>query len=200
MGELDIGTADDLNGFDNPVRIILKPLLKIWRDGQHGGSAKAVAGMNAHGIHILDKADGNHLIFGIPNHFQLQLFPAKNRFLHQNLMNPAGGKASRRNDLKLFDVVNQTAAGSTHSISWPDHHRIAKFLGCFFRILNRINRLAAGHLDAQTIHGFLERCSILAPLDGIDIDPDDLDPVFGENSAGKKLGGQIQRRLSAQVG
>ena len=78
MGKLDIGAANYPYCFYNPVRVILEALLKLGVNGKHGRRAIRVPGVNAHCIHVLNKAYGNHLVLGIAHNFQFQLFPAQN--------------------------------------------------------------------------------------------------------------------------
>ena len=40
-------------------------------------------------LYIFNKADRDHLAFGIPDHFQLQLFPSENGLFDQNLSHKA---------------------------------------------------------------------------------------------------------------
>ena len=93
MGKLDVGSADDLDRLDNGVGILLQSFLELRTDSQHGGRAVAVPGVHPHGVYIFDETDRYHLVLGIPDHFQLQLFPAQNRLLHQHLVHQACRKA-----------------------------------------------------------------------------------------------------------
>ena len=49
VGELDVRAADDLDGVDDVVGVLLELLLQLRVDGQHGGGAVGVAGVDAHG-------------------------------------------------------------------------------------------------------------------------------------------------------
>ncbi|OPZ72446.1 MAG: hypothetical protein BWY80_01130 [Firmicutes bacterium ADurb.Bin456] len=82
VGELDIGSPYHINGLYHGIGIFLQPLLQFRAYGQHGGSAKGIAGMHTHGVNVLDITNGDHLVFGVPYHFQLQFFPAEDRFFH----------------------------------------------------------------------------------------------------------------------
>jgi hypothetical protein len=46
--------------------------------------------MHAHGVDVLDEADGDHLVLGVADDLQLQLFPAQHRFLDEDLVDQAG--------------------------------------------------------------------------------------------------------------
>ena len=72
--------------------------------------------MHAHGVHVLDEADGDHLVLGVADDLQLQLLPAEHRFLDQDLADQAGGEAAAGDHAQLLDVVDQAAAGAAHGV------------------------------------------------------------------------------------
>ena len=80
------------DGLDDVVGVFLQALLQFRVDGQHGGGAVGIAGVHAHGVHVLDETDRDHLVLGVPHHLQFQFLPAQHRFLHQDLAHQAGGR------------------------------------------------------------------------------------------------------------
>ena len=156
--------------------------------------------MHAQGVDILNEADGDHLTLGVPDHFQLQLFPAQNRFLHQDLAHQRGLQAPGADGFQLLRVVDQAAAGAAHGIGGTQHHGIAQVVRNLQGLVHRIGHLTAGHLDAQLVHGFLEFDPVLAPLDGVHLDADDLHAVFVQNTVFRQLRTEVQAGLAAQVG
>ena len=178
VGELDVGAADHLDGFHDPVGVLLQLRLQLRGDGEHGGGAVGVAGVHAHGVHVLDEADGDHLVLGVAHHLELQLFPAQHRFLDQHLADQAGGDAARRDRAQLLHVVDQAAAGAAHGVGRADDHRVAQLGGNGLGLLHAVGGLALGHLDAQAGHGLLEGEPVLAALDGVEAHADDLDAVL----------------------
>ena len=50
-----------------------------------GGDGDGVAGVDAHGVHILDGADDDHVVRQVAHHLQLILLPAQQRLLDQHL-------------------------------------------------------------------------------------------------------------------
>ena len=134
--------------------------------------------MNPHGIDIFNKADGDHLVFGVAHHLQLQLFPSQDRFFHQHLVHEADREPARRNRAELFNVVDQSAACAAHGIRRPDDDGVAEFFSLTFSSFHRGDNLAAGHVNAQPGHGFLESQAVFTAFDGVDIDADDLDAIF----------------------
>ena len=93
--------------------------------------------MHAHGIHIFDEADGDHLVLGVAHDFQFQFFPAQHGFLDQDLADHAGGDAAAGDDAQFLDVIDQAAAGAAQGVGGPDDHRVAQFRARPFRLLRR---------------------------------------------------------------
>ena len=93
MCKLAVAAADDLNLVNDAVGLLLQTLLNVLGDGQHRSGAEGIAGVNAHGVDILDEADRDHVALGITDDLQLQLFPAGDGLLNENLSRlrmPAG--------------------------------------------------------------------------------------------------------------
>ena len=95
MGKLHVCTADHLHFFHNFIRLSLQLLLHILGNRQHRSGTEGVSCVNAQRVDIFDKAYGNHIVFGVADNFQLELFPAENGLLHQHLTHKACLKASR---------------------------------------------------------------------------------------------------------
>ena len=200
MGELDVGAADDLDRLDDRVGILLQLLLQGRGDRQHRRGAVAVAGVDAHRIDVLDEADGDHLVVGIAHDLQLQLFPAQHRFLHQHLVDQAGGQAAGDDDPQFLQIFDQAAAGAAHRVGRADDDRIAELGGDLLGVFEGRDGGAARHLDAEAVHGLLEGDAVLAALDGVDVDADDLDPVALKDPGAIQFGGEVEARLAAEVG
>jgi len=147
--------------------------------------------MHAHGVHIFNEADGDHLILGVPDHFQLQLLPADHGLLDEDLAHHAGRDAAAGNSTEFLEVVNQAAPRSPHGVGGTDDHGIAQFRGDLFRLLDGIGRFALRHLDPEAVHRFLEGDPVLSPFDGIDADTDDLDAVFIQDALLVQLRGEV---------
>jgi hypothetical protein len=143
--------------------------------------------VHAHGVHVFDEADGDHLVFGVANDLQFQLLPAEHRFLDEDLADHAGRKAAAGYHAELLDVVDETAACAAHGVGRPDDDGIADLGGDLFRLLDAECRGAFGHVDPQPLHRFLEDDAVLALLDGVGLDADDTDAVLGEHAGLGKL-------------
>ena len=75
-------------------------------------------------IDILNKAYCDHVAFTVTYYLKLKLFPSKDRLLNKNLTYKTCLKTSCTYNLKLFLVVYETAAGSTHCVSRTKYYRI----------------------------------------------------------------------------
>ena len=80
VGELDVRAANNSDGLDDPVGVVLELRLELRINRQHGRDAIGVAGMHAHGVHVFDEADGDQLVLGVAHDFQFQLLPAEHGF------------------------------------------------------------------------------------------------------------------------
>ena len=155
--------------------------------------------MDAHGINVLNKADRDHIVVRITDDLQFQFFPAKDRFFHKHLAHQTGLQASGADRLQFFPVVHQAAAGAAHGIGRTQHHRIAQFFSNGKRFVHAVRHLASRHLDAQRIHGILKLDPVLAPLDGVHLDPDHLYLIFFQDTCLRQFCAQVQSGLTSQV-
>ena len=199
MCKLHIGTADDLNLIHDLVSLLLKALLQILRDSQHGCGTEGITGVHAEGIDILNEANGNHVALGITDYLQFQLFPAKDRLLHQHLTNQAGLQASGTYSLQLFYVIYQAAACTTHGISRSQYNGISQLIRNGKSFFHGICHLAASHLNPQLIHGLLELNAVFTTFDSIYLNADYLDLILVQHTCRRKLRAEIQTGLSAEI-
>ena len=141
--------------------------------------------MDAHCIYIFYKADGDFLIFSVPNNLKLQFFPSEDGFLDKYLSNRAERKASGNNCSKLLDVVNQAATGSAHGISGANDTGQADIFERFFCFFKAVCNLACCHFDAQLIHRILECLAVFSPLNSVNLNANNLYAVFFQNASAR---------------
>ena len=128
MRPLYIGSADHLDGFYDFIRFFLQPFLHVFRNGQHRSRTERISCVNAKRINVFNEAHGDHVVFGVTNHFQFQFLPAKDGFLHKNLPHQTGLKTSCADSFQFFHIVNQAAAGAAHGICRTKDNRISQFI------------------------------------------------------------------------
>ncbi len=143
--------------------------------------------MHPKGIDIFNKADGDDVVVRIPDHFQLQLFPAEDRFFHQDLPYKACLKPSCTYRLEFFLIIDKAAACTAHRISRTKHHRIAQLVRNSKGFLNGICHFAAGHFNPQLIHSLFKLDPVFPPFNGIHLHANDLHMILIQNSRLAKL-------------
>ena len=181
MRELHVRSADNSNGFHDPIGIILQLLLQLRADRQHRRHAIRVPRVHSHSIHVLNEADRNHPVIGITHNFQFQFLPANYRLLDQNLAGHTCGQSAVRHHAQFFHVVNMPPAGAAQRVSRTDYHWVAKLRSHLFRFLNAERRRAFRHVDAQLLHRFLEDDAVLTFLDGIRLHANNLHTVLSQD-------------------
>ena len=156
--------------------------------------------MDAHGVHVLDEADADHLVLGVADDLDLELLPAEDRLLDQDLRDRRGLQAAVRDGAHLVVGVHEPAARAAHRVGGADDHRVADLGGEGEGVLDRADGLGARHVDADLGHGALERLAVLAALDDVLGDADHLHVVGVEDAGTVERGGEVEARLAAQIG
>ena len=84
--ELDVAAALDLQLPYDPDGGIVEHLQVAVVQREYGRHDDAVAGVHAHGVHVLHAADGDGVVVGIPHDLELDLLVALDGLLHQHLV------------------------------------------------------------------------------------------------------------------
>ncbi len=200
MGKLYVSAADDADMLDDLVGLLLQLLLQIFIDRQHGCRTEGISGVHAAGIHVLDETDRDHIVVLVADDLELELLPAQDRLLDQDLTDERCLQAAGTDCLQFFFIIYEAAAGTAHGIGGTEDDRITKPVGDRQGFLHTVGHFTAGHLDAQLVHCLLKLNAVLAALDGIRLNADDLDTVLIQNSFLVQLRAQIQSGLTAQIG
>ena len=156
--------------------------------------------MDADRVEILHGADRQLVAVRIADDLKLDLLPAGNAALHQNLMNRGKTQAILRNTLEFRRCFCNAAAGAAERKGRPDNDRIPDLrrdLPRRFDILCNI-RGNAGLPDA--VHCLLEQLAVLGLRDCFRICTEQPDAVRGKESALCKRRAEIQAGLSAEAG
>ena len=200
VGKLHVAAADHAHGIQNPVTVILQAFLQFFGNSQHRSNAETVTGMHTHRIHVFDIADGDLFTVGIAHDFQFQLFPAGNALFDQHLTDQTGSQTARHNIAQFFHIVNNTAAGTAHSVSGTQHHRVTEFGGDFFAFFNGGGGFGCSNRHADFFHRILEFDTVFTAFDRFKVNTDDFNIIFGKDTCIGKVDCQVQRSLTAQVG
>ena len=134
--------------------------------------------MYSHGIDVFDEADCYFLAFGITDDFQLQFFPSKDRLFDENLSYKTRRKSPGGNSPQFVNVINQPSARASHCVGRPNDDGVAELLSDNFGLFYVVSRFAQGHFDTQLIHRVLERNSVFAAFNRVNLYTYDLNTVF----------------------
>ena len=114
--ELDVAAAGlDLDGADDPERGVPHVLVAAIRERLGRRHGDRVAGVHAHGIEVLDRADDDHVVGKIAHHLKFVFFPPEHRFFDQDFVHWGKIQAPCQNFKQLFTVVSDTTTGSAES-------------------------------------------------------------------------------------
>ena len=90
-----------------------------------GATVTEVAGVDAHRIDVLDRADDDAVVVAVAHDLHLVLFPAEHRFLDQHLGGRRGVEAALHDVEELVAIVGDAAAGAAQGERRPDDRRQA---------------------------------------------------------------------------
>ena len=199
MCELYVCTADNFDRIYYFICLLLQTLLEFFGNGEHRCGTERIARMNAKRIDIFYKADCYHIAVFIAYNFKFKLFPAEDRLLNKHLTYKACLKTSCTDRFKLVLVVYKSAACAAHGVCGTKNNGITKLVGDGKRLVNGVGNVAACHFYAELVHSLLKFYTILAALDSIYLNADDLYIVFIKYALFVKLGAEVKTRLSAKV-
>ena len=165
-----------------------------------GRDGDGVAGMHAHGIEILNRADDDDVVGEVAHHLELVFLPAENALFNQALVDRRKIEAARQNLHQLFAVVGDAAAGAAQRKARPDQHRKTDLAGEIQAVAKIVHQRRLGNIEADANHRVFEEQTVFGLLDGLELGADQLDVVAIENAGVGEIDGEIERRLSADCG
>ena len=178
MRPLDVCAAYDLHSVHDAIRLLLEPVNDCLVNRLHRGGAERVAGMHAHRVDVLDRADGDHLSLRIADDFEFELFPAEHALFYEHLGNRACCESARYNRAQFLDVVYQPAACAAHGVCRAQHAGITELIGDGNSFLDGMRNLAASHLNTEFGHGLLEHVAVFSAFYCVYRRSDDFDAVL----------------------
>ena len=100
-------------------RHVAQPLVFAVGQGLGGRDRDAVAGMHSHGVDVLDRADDHDVVGTVAHHLQLELFPADQALLDQDLPHGRHVEPMLDDRTKILDVVGDPAAAAAECEGGP---------------------------------------------------------------------------------
>ena len=199
--ELNIRSAGlDANFANHRNRGIAHGLIFAVGKRLRRGDGDGIAGMHAHGIEVLDRADDDDVIFQIAHHLELIFLPPQNRFFDQRFVHRREIESAGQHFQQLFAVVSDAAAAAAQRERRTHDDREANLAGEFQTVFQIVHQRRLGNIEADLLHRVFEEKTVFGLLDCRHIGADQLHVVFFEHAAVGKFNGQIQRGLSANGG
>ena len=191
---LDADLADDLD------RGVAHQLVFLVRQRLRRGDRDRVAGVHAHGIDVLDRADDDDVVGEVTHDLELEFLPADHRLLDQHGPERRHLQAPAHGFVQLVGVVGDRAAGAAERERGADDRRIAGGAHDVLGLVRRARVAGARQREADGLDGALEELAVLRLADGGDLGADQLDAEALERAVVGERDGQVERRLTAQGG
>ena len=155
-----------------------------------------VAGVDADRIEVLDRADDDAVAGRVDDDLELELLPALERALDEDLTDWARSEAVLDPRPQLLARSGDPAAAAAERERGPDDRR---YRACV-QLLERGDDDALGHRQAGGGHRRPEERAVLGRADRVQVGADQLDRVLAEDAALRQLDREVQRRLAAEGG
>ena len=152
--------------------------------------------MDADRIEVLDRADDDAVSGGVDDDLELELLPAFERALDQDLADWARGDPPRNGSPQFVTSPCQSAAAAAEREGRPHDRRH----GAVVELLERGDDDALRHRQPGGLHRGPEERAVLGRADRGEVGADQLDAVLGEDAVLGQLDREVQRRLAAERG
>ena len=127
--QLHVAAAHDPQMGDDVQRRLAEHLELLVRQRLGGGHHNGVSGVDTHRVEVFHRADGDHIAHAVPHGLELDLLPAEDGPLHQNLGNGGGVQSRLGDDAQLRLIGRRAAAGPAQSKGGTDDDGITDPLG-----------------------------------------------------------------------
>ena len=200
-GKLDVGAAGlDADLADDGERGVAHHLIFLVGERHRRRDRDRVAGVHAHRVEILDRADDHALVLVVAHDLHLVFLPAEQALLDEHLVHGRKFEAVGDDLLEFLAVVGDAAAGAAEREARPDDERAkCRCTRPPARASSmRMHGPRLGDIEADLDHALLEELAVLALVDRVGLRADHLDAVFLEDARLVQLHRKIERGLAAQ--
>ena len=196
--ELDIGTTGiDADLAQHCDRGIAQALVFLVGQGLRRRNRDRVAGVHAHRIEVLDRADDDAVVRGVADDLHLELLPAEHRLLDEDLVDRRQVESALDDLLELLAIVGNAAPRTAEGETRPDNCGIADLGLRFERSFEAAHDLGLRALETDFTHGHAKQLAILGHADRLARRTDHLDAVSVEHAAIGQVERAVQRGLAA---
>src|SRR5207248_5794752 len=133
--ELDVGAAAlDSDGADHVRGRVAQLLVGLIRKCHLRRDGDGVAGVDAHRVEVLDRADDDDVVAAVADHLELELVPAQKALLDEDLAYGTLAQRSLEERLKLRPGSRGTSAMAAEREGGPEYDRKAQVDGNIRRV------------------------------------------------------------------
>ena len=152
--ELDVRPAGlDADLAEDGERGVAHPLIFLVRKRLRRGDGDAVAGVDAHRVEVLDRADDHGVVRAVAHHLHLVLFPADDALLDRGPSAPGESSiAVGDHAVELLAVVGDAAARAAQREAGPQDAGQADLVADRAGLVEVVGQSAAGALQADLLH------------------------------------------------
>ncbi len=204
--ELDVRAAGfDPDSADDREGLITKVLVLAIGQRHRGRDRDRIAGVDAHRIEVLDRADDHALVGVVAHHLELVLLPAEHRLLDQKLPHRRELEPALDDRDQLLARARDAAAHPAERERRAHHHRIAealrkvvmRSLGQRARGGERRGDATSRDVEADLDHRVLEALAILGQLERVEPGAQELHAMLLQQAALGQRDREVDRGLSA---
>ena len=197
-GELHVAATLDAERADDPQRRAAQLLVLLVGERLGRGDHDGVSGVHAHRIDVLHVADRDAGVPGVAHDLVLELLPAHERPLDEDLTDRRGADAPGRDGAELVVGRREPTTGAAERVRRPDHERVADAGGEGERVIDRVRDRRLRHRLADLHQKLLEGLAVLGLLDRAQGGPEHPHAVALEHPGLGELHGEVEAGLPAK--
>ena len=195
--ELDVrSTSLDADLANYPDRGIAHALVFAISQRLCWCNSDRIAGVNAHRIEVLNRADDDDVVPQVTHHLEFVLFPTEHRLFDQDLMNRRKIQTACKDFKQLFAVVGNAAARTTESERRADNDWKSNFSRELEPIAQIVDESGFRNVEADARHRIFEQQPVFRHLDRAQLRADQFHSVLVQNTGIGKRHRKIERSLS----
>ena len=156
-GKLNVGAAGlHTHGADHLKGGVTHELVLFVRECLLRRDSNRIAGVNSHGIEILDRANDHRVVGMVTHDLKLKFLPAEHRFFHQHFVHRAELQSPADLFFKFLPVVSNARPRPAQRERRPYDERIAEPIRSVERLSHIVRERAARNLKPHPEHQVFE--------------------------------------------
>ena len=195
-GVLDVAFTNDAQVTDDLDGSGTEHVVLLVAEGLGRSNDDRVTSVDTEGVEVLHVADSNAVVVGITDDLVLDLLPALEGLLDQDL----GGECERASShvAELLLVVGETGTETTKGVGSTDNDGVANLVGSIEGLIDGVHGDGLGDGDVDLLKGLGEEISVLRKLQCPDTGTENLDTVLLEEAELLHLDTQIEGGLTTE--